>query len=78
MKNTVYKLSLFVFSVTLLAFFLMGFAVVFTQMYGLFAGDSALVKHIADLLKDNSAYVSTVCAFAGYLCYYTKPAEKKA
>ena len=78
MKNVIFNLSRFVFGVTLLAFFGMGFAVVFTQMYGLFTGNSALVKSIADLLKDSSAYVSTVCAFAGYLCYYTKPAKKKA
>ena len=78
MKNAIYNLSRLVFGVTLLAFFGMGFAVVFTQAYALCVGDSALVKRIADLLKDNSAYVSTVCAFAGYLCYYTKPAKKKS
>lgn len=78
MRNTFFKVFSLIFGITLLAFMIMGFAVVFVQLYGIFGGNSAIVKRIADLLKDNSAYVSSVCAFAGFGAYYTKPAKKKA
>lgn len=78
MKNFVFQCARLAFGVTLIAFFAMGFVVVFTQLFGIFSGNPALVKSVSALLTDASAYVSTVCAFAGYLAYYTKPAKKKS
>ncbi len=78
MKNAAYKFACAVFGLTLIAFFLMGFAVVFTQIFGIFTGNSAIVKRVADLLVDHSVYLSTVSGFAGYLAYYTKPSKKSA
>lgn len=75
MKNTVYKICMVIFEITLPLFLIMGTILVFTQLIGALMGNGALVKGINTALKTYSVWVACVCAFSGFIMSYTR--EKK-
>lgn len=76
MKETIYKICMVIFEITLPLFILMGAVLVFTQLIGALLGNGALVLGINSAIKTYSVWVASICAFSGFIMGYTKPARK--
>ncbi len=76
MKNTLLKICMTVFTVTLPLFMLMGTAIVLVQLAGIVVGNGALVLGINTALKIYATWIASVCAFAGFFVGYLKPKKR--
>lgn len=76
MKNTLYNLCKWIFNITLPLFMLMGAALVFGQILGVFMNNPNLVLWLKNILKDQAIIVSCVTGFAGFFAYYLKPTKQ--
>lgn len=77
MKKTIYNICMVIFEITLPLFLLMGAVLVFTQLIGALTGNGAIVLGINSALKTYSIWVSSICAFSGFIMGYTKDKKKK-
>ncbi len=76
MRDTLYRCCYKVFVLTLIAFMLMGMAIVFVQILGVLLGHGNMVYGINAALKTYAIWVASVCGFAGFFAGYLKPKKK--
>lgn len=76
MKKTIYNICMVVFEITLPLFLVMGAVLVFTQLIGALIGNGAIVLGINTAVKTYSIWVSSICAFSGFIMGYTRDKKK--
>lgn len=76
MKKTIYNICMAVFEITLPLFLVMGAVLVFTQLIGALIGNGAIVLGINTAVKTYSIWVSSICAFSGFIMGYTRDKKK--
>lgn len=76
MKKTIYNICMVVFEITLPLFLVMGAVLVFTQLIGALIGNGAIVLGINTAIKTYSIWVSSICAFSGFIMGYTRDKKK--
>lgn len=76
MKKTIYNICMAVFEITLPLFLVLGAVLVFTQLIGALIGNGAIVLGINTAVKTYSIWVSSICAFSGFIMGYTRDKKK--
>lgn len=77
MKKTLYQICMVIFNITLPLFLLMGAVLVFGQLLGAVLGNGTLVLGLNEALKMYSIWVSSICAFSGFIMGYLKDTKSK-
>lgn len=76
MKQTLYKVLMTVFEITLPLFLLMGTVLVFTQLFGAIIGNGALVLGVNSAIKLYATWLSCICAFSAFFLSYLREKKK--
>ena len=75
MKETLKKICLYVFEITLFLFLFLGAIIVLTQLLGCITKDGKLVLAISKSLNQYATWSASACAFAGFIIGYLQPSN---
>lgn len=72
MKSILFNFFTTIFTATLVLFILVGFIIVFGQIFGIIIGNGIFILKINSLLKQYAIIISTISGFCGFFAYYLK------
>ena len=75
MKETLRKIFLYLFEITLFLFIFFGAVIVLTQLWGCITTDGKLVLSISKSLNHYATWSASACAFAGFIIGYLNPSK---
>ncbi len=76
MKQSAYGFFKKLFSVTMLAFMVLGFIMILFQLFGIVSQNPKLILWSNNTFKNPAMYISCITGFAGYFAHYLKPKKK--